>query len=226
MLPGTRDARDPGRSLTPVGHGYTRQEIADLQMDRLRDAIVQVTTEDGFENAGIKVICSRAGVGLASFYEHFHSKNQLILAAYDEGVSVLFDAVSTAYNEPPDGSASRERTEVGILALLEILAENPAFAKFFLVEFHKGGPEAQRRVEDALEAAYQLFNGVQPESGLMGPDPEMVPMLVGGIYSHLSRQVRIGQTASLPALLPGLMKFSQAVIGAAGVNSLNLRPPR
>ncbi|RNL62323.1 TetR/AcrR family transcriptional regulator [Nocardioides marmoriginsengisoli] len=226
VLPGARDARDADRSLTPVGHGYTREEIVELQKDRLRDAVVQVVSEDGFENAGIKAICSRAGVGLATFYEHFHSKNELVFAAYDAGVADLFVAVSAAYSTPPDGTDNRDRIEVGILALLETLAENPAFATFFLVEIHKAGQEAHERVEGALDAAFELFTDVEPDSGLVAPDPEMVPLLVGGIYAHLSRYVRIGRTAELPRLLPSLMKFSEAVMLGAGTSSINLRPPR
>jgi AcrR family transcriptional regulator len=226
VLPGSRDARDPGRSLTPVGHGYTREEIVELQKDRLRDAIVQVVSEEGYENAGIKAICSRAGVGLATFYEHFHSKNELLFAAYDAGVTVLFEFVSGAYEAPGPEADSTQRTEVGILALLQILADNPAFATFLLVEFHKGGQEAHGRVEAALEAAFDLFTDVELDGGLAAPDLEMVPMLVGGIYSHLSRFVRIGRTAELPNLLPSLMKFSQAVMGGSGVSTINLKPPR
>ncbi|KAA1416333.1 TetR/AcrR family transcriptional regulator [Nocardioides humilatus] len=223
LLPGARDARDA--RLTPVGHGYTREEVVELQKNRLRDAIVQVVAEEGFDGAGIKTICARAGVGLATFYEHFHTKTELLFAAYDAGVAVLFDYVSAAYEAPPEGTESIARTEAGILALLEILADNPAFATFLLVEFEKGGQEAHGRVEDALEAAFLLFNDVEAVGAFGAPDPELVPMLVGGIYSHLSRTVRIGRTAELPSLLPALMKFSEAVLAGAGVSTINLRPP-
>ncbi len=225
VLPGTRDARDADRSLTPVGHGYTREEIAELQKDRLRDAIVQVVSEDGFENASIKAICSRAGVGLATFYEHFHSKNDLMFAAYDAGVTAVFEVVSARYAAPADGADIRERTESGTLALLEVLAANPAFARFFLVEFPKSGAEAHDRIEAALDAAFELFTDVEPDGGLEAPDPEMVPLVVGGIYAHLSRYVRTGRTAELPNLLPSLLQFSQASIGGFGASTINLKPP-
>ncbi|MGO4254848.1 TetR/AcrR family transcriptional regulator [Marmoricola sp. RAF53] len=226
VLPGLRDARDPDRSLTPVGHGYSREEIAALQQDRLRDAVVQVIATEGLEGAHIKTICARAGVGLATFYEHFHSKQELVLAAYDAGVAVLFEVVAGAYDAPAAGTTSRDRTERGILALLRALADNPAFARFFLVEFAKAGREAQERVEASLDASFELFNGMEPEVGAGSPDPEMVPMLVSGVYGQLERYVRLGRTAELPTLLPSLMRFSQAVLGGSGVSTINLQPPR
>ena len=70
-----------------------------------------------------------------------------------------------------------------------------------------------------------MFTGVEPAPGLPAPDPELVPLLVGGIYSHLSRYVRLGRTQDLPRVMPALMRFSLSVTGQSGAHTLNLTPP-
>src|SRR5580658_508353 len=93
VLPGTRSPRDPARSLPPGGHGLSREHVAEVQRDRLVDAIVQVVADKGYDGATVKAIVHQAGVGLNTFYEHFRSKEDLFLAAYDRGVPTLLESV-------------------------------------------------------------------------------------------------------------------------------------
>jgi AcrR family transcriptional regulator len=210
--------------LTPAGHGYTRVEIAEIQRGRLMDAIVQVCDDVGYEGAGIKAICSRAGVSPPTFYAHYRGKEELFLAAYDSGVALVFAAAGEAYLSNAE-LGWEGRIEAGLGALLGALSDNPAFARFFLVEIHKAGPTAERRVEAALEASYRMFTDVEPVEGMPTPNPEMVPLLVGGIYTRLVSYVRAGRANRLRELVPVLVEFSLAVYGRARAQTINLSPP-
>jgi hypothetical protein len=68
VLPGTRSPLDPSRALKVGGHGQPREHVRQVQRDRLIDGFVQVVTEQGYDAAGIKSICRRAGVAFNTFY--------------------------------------------------------------------------------------------------------------------------------------------------------------
>ena len=94
VLPGTRSPLDPSRALKVGGHGLPREHVRQVQRDRLIDGFVQVVVEEGYDRAGIKAICRRAGVAFNTFYEYFETKEELFLIAYDAGVTILFDRVA------------------------------------------------------------------------------------------------------------------------------------
>jgi len=213
QLPGFRSARDPSRSLKVRANKRSREYVAGVQRERLIDAVVQVVVENGYESAHIKVICQRAGVGLNTFYEHFRSKEQLFLAAYDAGVGVLFRLTSEAYLE---GQVPwRKRVEAGLGAFLQTLADNPLFARYFVIEIHKAGDEGQARVDGSIAAAAAMFTNVQPAPGLNVPADELVPIVVGAMYERIYVHIREGKIVELPQLLPVLTEFAAHVFTTA-----------
>lgn len=221
VLPGSRDPRDLARAIPPGARGYSREEIATLQRERLIDAVVQVVAEFGYEQTGVKAIAERAGVGLNTFYEHFDSKLALCLAAYDCGVASLFEAVSAAFSAG-SGRAWRDRIQSGLQALLRGLAQNPDFARYFSVEIHKAGSEGQARVFEAFSAAAVMFERVEPVPGSPIPALHLVPLVVGGVYTRLYYYIAIGKTNRLPSLVPVLTEFAVAVFGPAQAKTVNL----
>jgi AcrR family transcriptional regulator len=225
VLPGTRDPRDATRSIARTGSGYTAEEIADLQRDRLCDAIVRVSAHEGYDAITLKMITQEAGVSLTTFYDLFPSKADLFLHAYDVGVATLFTVVADAYTRG-DHVGRAERLSAGIGALLTALADNPAFAHFFLIEIPKAGEEGRQRVEEAIEAANGMFTGAEASGDQPLPDPHIVPLLVGGIFTRLTSYVHAGRTAELPDLLPSFVQFTEAGYGVAQAETINLQPPR
>ncbi|RNL62267.1 TetR/AcrR family transcriptional regulator [Nocardioides marmoriginsengisoli] len=212
VLPGARDARDPARSLTAPGVSYTREQVAAIQRERMMDAVVQLSDESGFENTGIKAICARAGVGLATFYEHFPNKDDLLLAAFDVGVRKIIRAVAQAYTAAAD-QGWETAFDACMVALLRATADNPAFSRFYLVEIHKSGRDSHARVHAALESSYELFANAEMSAGMPTPDPQMVPLVVGGIYTRLAQYVRTGRAAEVMELRESIVEFSLSVFG-------------
>ncbi|KAA1416334.1 TetR/AcrR family transcriptional regulator [Nocardioides humilatus] len=206
VLPGYRSARDPSRALAVGPHKLPREHVSQVQRDRLLDAFVQVVAEHGYESAGVKAICKRAGVAFTTFYDLFESKEQLFLAAYDAGIAILIDSVRNA-PAPADPDDLRARVESGLGAILNALADNPLFARFFAVEIHKAGAEAQDRVDETFEQAFSLFARSKLAANHHTPADDVGPLVIGGAYMRIYFYIRAGRTAELPDLLPVLTSF-------------------
>jgi AcrR family transcriptional regulator len=208
VLPGTRSPLDPSRALKVGGHGQPREHVRQVQRDRLIDGFVQVVTEEGYDGAGIKAICRRAGVAFNTFYEYFDTKEELFLTAYDAGVTILFDRVGQAYlaGDVP----WRQRVEAGIGEFLQILVDNQPFARFFAVEAVKVGPNVMKRVDADFERSFAMFANATPTPGLALNASDLVPLVIGGIYARIYTYIRANQFDRLPELRPILVEFALA----------------
>lgn len=208
VLPGTRSPLDPSRALKVGGHGLPREHVRQVQRDRLIDGFVQVVAEEGYDRAGIKAICRRAGVAFNTFYEYFETKEELFLMAYDAGVTILFDRVAQAYlaGDVPWS----ERVEAGISEFLQILVDNQPFARFFAVEAVKVGPNVMERVDADFERSFSMFANATPTPGLAISASDLVPLVIGGIYARVYSYIRANQIDRLPELRPILVEFALA----------------
>jgi AcrR family transcriptional regulator len=221
VLPGTRSPLDPSRALKVGGHGLPREHVRQVQRDRLIDGFVQVVTEEGYDGAGIKTICKRAGVAFNTFYEYFDTKEELFLTAYDAGVTILFDRVGQAYlaGEVP----WRERVEAGIGEFLQILVDNQPFARFFAVEALKVGPNVMKRVDADFERSFSIFANATPTPGLDMNASDLVPLVIGGIYARIYTYIRANQIDCLPELRPILVAFALASFNQTGTTPRTVR---
>jgi AcrR family transcriptional regulator len=208
VLPGTRWPLDPSRALKVGGHGQPREHVRQVQRERLIDGFVQVVTEEGYDGAGIKAICRRAGVAFNTFYEYFDTKEELFLTAYDAGVTILFDRVGQAYLAG-DGPW-RQRVEDGIGEFLQILVDNQPFARFFAIEAVKVGPRVMERVDADFERSFAMFAHATPTPGLALQASDLVPLVIGGIYARIYTYIRANQIDRLPELRPILVEFALA----------------
>jgi len=52
--------------------------------EALRDALIALMVERGWDEVGIRDVCARASVGRSTFYTHFADKEELLLSGYDD----------------------------------------------------------------------------------------------------------------------------------------------
>ncbi|MBX7079219.1 MAG: TetR/AcrR family transcriptional regulator; helix-turn-helix transcriptional regulator [Nannocystaceae bacterium] len=52
--------------------------------ERLRDALVSLVLERGWEAVSVREVCERADIGRSTFYVHFADKEELLLSGFDE----------------------------------------------------------------------------------------------------------------------------------------------
>ena len=117
---------------------------------RLLDAMARVVAERGYAAATVADVVRAAGVSRTTFYEQFASKEELFLETYRHGVDVLVTRVATAVADAPDW---RSELRAGIRSYLSTLADEPVFARAYLLEVHAAGPAAL----DARAAALARF---------------------------------------------------------------------
>ncbi len=115
--------RRPGRPRDAELNERRRKEI-------LAVAIRQFA-QHGFTATDVQVIADELGVGKGTVYRYFPSKERLFLAAVDQGMASLREAV--------DSAAARTRTplarvEAGIRAYLEYFDRNPAVVELIIQE--------------------------------------------------------------------------------------------
>ena len=183
-------------------HRLAREQVLASQRGRMLDAIAQAVAAKGYAATTVADVVGGAGVSRKTFYEHFADKEECFLAAWDTGVDILFQAIAASQQnvaEPID------RMRRGVRAYLQTLADEPAFARTFLIEVVAAGPRAEaRRAEvhsrfaDLLRASHALAREQLDETADV-PEP-LFRAAVGAINELVSDYVRDGRTADLPEL--------------------------
>jgi AcrR family transcriptional regulator len=93
----------------------------------VRTAIVKTASrlfyQQGYSNTGINQIIAEAGIAKSSLYQHFRSKEELLLAYLEETGLQTIGALSNAAEQ---GGTPREKL-LAIFDYLEILVDQPDF---------------------------------------------------------------------------------------------------
>jgi AcrR family transcriptional regulator len=173
------------------------------QRDRLLEATMRIVAEKGFAATTVTDLTGEAGISRTTFYELFADKDACFLAAYDRALDGLVRRVSIAFEAPerwPD------RVRAGLIALLEVLAANPAQARLALVDIASAGPVAQRR----HRATVQRLTPLLDEGRDFAPLGRSLPantsrMAAGAVAGLISEELVAGRSDRLPGLLPDLL---------------------
>jgi AcrR family transcriptional regulator len=123
----------------------TREQVAQIQRGRMLRAIAAVMAERGYAATTVADVLERAGVSRETFYQQFSSKQDCFLAAYELASGrVLAELERQAKSE----GTPLERLDRTIGAYLDALADEPAFARLFMVEVYCAGEEVLARRTD------------------------------------------------------------------------------
>ena len=190
------------RPLPRGPHQLAREQVLESQRGRMLDAIAQAVAAKGYAATTVGDVVGGAGVSRKTFYEHFADKEECFQAAWDAGVDILFGAIATSQQ---DVAEPIERMRLGVRAYLRTLADEPAFARTFLIEVVAAGPRAEARrgevharFAELLETSHALARG-QLDGVADVPKP-LFRAAVGAINELVSDYVRSGRTAELPEL--------------------------
>jgi AcrR family transcriptional regulator len=194
--------------LPPGRHGLPREFVTHNQRERLIAGIAEAISEHGYSGTTIAHITRAAAVSRRTFYEHFESKDECFVAAYDAVMGELRERVSEAFEESDEWPLA---IKAGIDAMLEFLAANPALARLCMVEALVAGPAVVERYDAAIQSFVPYF-----EKGREGRSPEVLSRLsatteealVGGMVSLISRRIIAGKAEELEDLLPDLVEFT------------------
>lgn len=194
--------------LPPGRHGLPREFVVHNQRERLIAGLAEAVAENGFASTTIAHITRHAAVSRRTFYEHFSSKDECFVAAYDAVLEQLGERVGEAFRAEQEWP---QAIRAGIAAMLSFLAHEPNLARLCMVEALVAGPVVVERYDAAIQSLVPYFRegrkGRPPEV-LSRLSPTTEEALVGGMVSLVSRRIFAGRTAELEELLPDLVEFA------------------
>lgn len=194
--------------LPPGRHGLPREFVTHNQRERLIAGLAEAVAEHGYAGTTIAHITKHAAVSRRTFYEHFSSKDECFVAAYDTVMSELNRRVGEAFEREDEWPLA---VRAGIAAMLEFLAAEPHLARLSMVEALVAGPVVVERYDAAIHSVVPFFEaGRKGRSAevLEGLSPTTEEALVGGMVSLISRRIFADRTADLETLLPDLVEFA------------------
>jgi AcrR family transcriptional regulator len=188
------------------GPGAPRERVERNQRERLFGATVAVTTSKGYGKTSIADLVEVAGVSRTTFYKYFADKEECFLATLDQIISAVMGV--TASRVRGEGSWE-ERAEAGMASFAELLVIQPAAARLCLVETYAAGPEATRRVDQALAGFQELTDYVFEQlPGREGMPAEMTRAMVGGLRKLIHSRLHRHTEAALVELVPELTELA------------------
>ena len=179
---------------------------------RLLDAMAEAVAHKGYADTTIADLASGARVSRRTFYEHFGSKEECLIALYEaasrQALSVLRDAIDPAH----DPLTQAERA---LRAYLSTMASNPLLLKtLFIAILGLGstGLQARRRVNQHLaDLILEVIN--RPGEKKRKPLPPALAMsIVGGINELVLEMIERDRMTELDQLTDTAAQFVRAVV--------------
>ena len=204
-----------GGEPLPRRHALSREDVRESQRGRLLCAALHIVAEKGYHAATIGDVVERAVVSRKTFYQHFQTKDECFLAAYDNAMKVLTEPFPAFLESAAQGNDWRGPMQEGIQAFLQKLESQPDAARATFLELHSGGEYGQlwmagrRLFADMFRAVNVIAREQNP--ALPVREPAVFDLLVGGIgeliRGHLLAHGARGLTELRPVLNQAIFAF-------------------
>lgn len=130
--------------MPPGSHGIPPDVVARNQRERLIAAMAEECAEVGYAEATVSAVAKRAGVSSLTFYKQFKGKRECMLAAHEELLGRLLEALDAVDDPLPRA--------------LALFAADPPSARLLTVEVLAAGPAGAKR-HDAMVVAFTELLG-------------------------------------------------------------------
>jgi AcrR family transcriptional regulator len=210
----TRDKQTPSKGTVPGGerasersngHGHPggHKRVVEVQRARLLTAMVQEISEGGAANVSVGHVVARSGVSRRTFYEIFEDREDCFLAAFDDALKHVADAVVPAYEQP---GSWRVRMRSALVALLGCLEQDRATGRLLIVESLAAGPGALQRRRGVIARIIPIVERGSMETNTTSGQPALsAEGVVGGVLSVLHARLTDRTETSLLDLTGPLM---------------------
>jgi AcrR family transcriptional regulator len=225
--PGTLAPHSPlgGRRGLPRGEqNVSRNYVKHSQRARILDAVANLTASEGYAELKVEDIAAHAAVSLNAFYEHYGSKEDAFLVAYEIGHSNALSMVERAYAAQSDWRVS---VRAGISALFEFLATEPSFAHIALLDALIATPRTAERANEGMKPfARMLVPGLDEVPDQPPLAPIVIEAVAGGIFDLCVHYALRGRIRELPELTPSATYVALApFIGGERAAQVATGPP-
>jgi AcrR family transcriptional regulator len=196
---------DTPRRLPRGRHALAPDDVLRDQRERLLTAVPVVAAEHGYEAMSVSDLVKAAAVSRNAFYKNFRDKQDCVATAHELGHERLFEVLSTGCYE---GATIGERVGTSLRTALDILADEPALARFLFIEAPSGGDEIALRYHEWLGRYGTLLRSAAPDLPLESlPEPEVEQVIVGGIASRVASEVLRGKGEKLRELADPFLEY-------------------
>jgi AcrR family transcriptional regulator len=176
------------------------------QRERIVRAAARVVVARGYEKLSIPKISAEAGTSHQTFYEHFRSKRDAFLAAFEMLGEECLQRTAAAF------AAAETRPEAvgaAVRAMLEYVAENELFARLGFFELPTAGPTALDRADAVMDTFAALLTPRDPERK-NAFSPVLLGAISSGIWEVIQYEIAHGRSTSLPDKAPEITRIALA----------------
>ncbi|HEV2086905.1 MAG TPA: TetR/AcrR family transcriptional regulator [Cryptosporangiaceae bacterium] len=191
--------------------------VGTAQRHRLLRAVIAAAAELGYPEITIAEIVGRARVSRKAFYDHFPDKESCFVAAMAAGVELVFLRVGQAVDALPRETDAVQRLRVSLRAYLQFFADEPEFARVFVIDSPAAGPRAAERFVAARERFLAIIRSWHARLRRERPEFPAVPeevfvALAGALHELVATEVRQGRTVELPRLEETTVRLHLALL--------------
>lgn len=184
--------------------------------ERILDAALEVIAKRGYSAAGVQEIVNLSSTSKGSFYFHFPSKEQMVMALLERLSARLVNKVSDSVKNQP---TPLHRVAASIDALMATFARKRNVAQVLLLNIVGNGKATDRKflpIRERFSRLIQQELDAAVDSGQIKPvDTLMVSRIwVGGLYEVILHWLLTGQPSPLTAATPALHVALLQSVGA------------
>lgn len=180
---------------------------------RLLEGMAHAVAAKGYADTTIADIVREAAVSRRTFYEHFATKADCLIALYEAASRNALNVLRSAIDPARDW---RDQVETAVTAYLGCLSQNPVLMRTLFIEILGLGTQglaARRRMND--EIADFMLNVINSQRGSRkrnAPLPrEMAVAVVGGINELVLQAIERDRVDRLQELATPAIQLVRAV---------------
>jgi len=178
---------------------------------RLFEGMARAVAQQGWVDCTIADIVREAGVSKRTFYEHFQTKNDCLVALYE---SASRNALRHLDSVLDPNRHWQDQVEAAMTAYLGVLAENPIMLRALFIDILGLGAQglaARRRVNEAI--ADFLLGVVNPTRDNAVMTSSMTMAVVGGINELVLQLIEQDQIHEIQSITHTTSALIRAVVG-------------
>ena len=185
---------------------------------RLLDAMSHVVARKGYADTTIADLAAEARVSRRTFYEHFETKGECLIALFEVASDQALAVLRAAIDPQRDWHT---QVEQALGAYLSTLACNPVLLRTLFIAILGLGPEglaARRRANQRMaDFILEVANGPASRPPRSKPLPSAYAMgIIGSIHELILMSIEQDRVDRLPELTPVAAQLARSVID--GVN--------
>jgi AcrR family transcriptional regulator len=186
-----------------AGRSGVRMAEHDVKRERIREAMIDLVLEHGYEKTSVEIVCQRAGVGPQEFESRFAGKADCVAQIFDRSSDDYLRHVWAAYESH---QAWRDGLRAAGYASAWFFEHRSREVRFGLVEMTRAGGEHQAKAELIVRSAVDMIDAGRRE--LEDPDSmsRSTAEWVAGSFMQMALK-RVSESGELHVteLVPELM---------------------